>query len=77
MELEEEWDYGYSSPEQAMCEFPDGTHKRKPKANRSGPCIGYREGHHNVVYSNGERAGSITCCECCEGAKLEVRCGTR
>jgi hypothetical protein len=76
MELEEDWNYGYSSPDKAMCEFPGGT-KRKPKASESGPCIGFESGHSNVVDSNGKRLGSIVCCACCEGPVLEMRCGTR
>jgi hypothetical protein len=74
-QLEEDWNYGYSSPEKAMCEFPGGT-KRKPDPTTGGPCIG--EGtHSNVVTANGGRLGSIVCCPCCEGPRLELRCGTQ
>lgn len=75
MELEEEWNYGYSSPEDALCEFPAGSHKKQKKGRptTSGPCV--EVGEHYTVGPG--RQGSIVCCPCCEGPALEMRCGTQ
>jgi RHS repeat-associated protein len=57
-----------------MCEFP-GAKAQSPKPSTHGPCPGFPLGHVNVRLGK-NRAGSITCCPCCEGPQLEMRCGT-